>query len=282
MCIIIEKKAGFTISSEWHKAFWSRNPDGMGAVYWPDGIGRPPKVKRSLSSERAWQHLQAIGDKPAIVHYRMATHGDVTKVMTHPFTIAEGIYFIHNGIMDAPLHSDASYSDTAAFAELVLQPLIASIPQKSQGAFLRSFAFRYLLEQHLGNGNRAVICDKYGWVVFNQQLWHTLPDNGQAGGLGGLRFSNTYAWSNPYALPVAKATKPVNWYLKPEKELPKEPKQSNVELVDYPVNGLTYSLTEAEARQLPYSELVDWVEYNPLDATELLYDLLHDRDLSYF
>lgn len=279
MCIIIEKKQGFTISSEWHSTFWSRNPDGIGIVYWPDGFGNPPSVKRSLDKNRAFQHLQAVGDAPAVVHYRMATHGEVTKGMTHPFKIADGVYFIHNGIMEAPLHSDESYSDTASFAELVLQPLLASVPVQKRPDFVRSFAFRYLLEQHLGNGNRAVICDKHGWIVFNQQLWHTLPDNDKAGGLGGLRLSNTYAWTNPYALPVTPK-QAAGWHWEyPKKETMKA--STNVERIDWPQNSNIWEdvdMTEVEAAQLPYSELADWVEGNPLGATELLYDLLRGRD----
>lgn len=287
MCIIIEKKQGFTISSEWHKEFFRGNSDGFGLVHWPDGIGRPPKVKRSLSLGRAEQHLQSVGEAPAIVHYRMATHGETCKAMTHPFQIAEGVYFIHNGIMDAPDHLDTTYSDTAAFAELVLQPLLDVVPHGKRPTFIRSGAFRFLLERHLGHGNRAVICDSNGWVTYNNALWHTLPNDEHAGGLGGIRLSNTYAWANPYKPPVNKQlikNRTASWSWQP---VPRST-SSNVAVIDshdkynqeFPLWG-GVELTKAEAQSLSYDELLEWVEASPLEVASLMYDLLGENP-SYF
>lgn len=213
MCIIVEKPQNVAIPKAWHSEFWLKNSDGMGVVYWLAG---KPVVWKTLDKRAAWVFLQSLADKPAIIHYRMATHGDVSLDMAHPFEIIKGFYFIHNGIVEAPADKDRTLSDTARLVKHVLRPLLENAENPSQ--YVRSGSFRFVLEKLLGSGNRAVICDAAGHVLYNRHLWHKLSK--LAGNLADVWVSNTYAWSYPYnkpRVPVANGqafTMPESWRAK--------------------------------------------------------------------
>lgn len=214
MCIIVEKPQNVAIPKAWHSEFWLKNSDGMGVVYWLAG---KPVVWKTLDKKAAWVFLQSLADKEAIIHYRMATHGTVSLDMAHPFEIIKGFYFIHNGIVEAPADKDRTLSDTARLVKHVLRPLLENAENPAE--YVRSGSFRFVLEKLLGSGNRAVICDAGGHVLFNRHLWHKLSS--LAGLLSGVMVSNTYAWSYPYGKPKVTTypgqdwTMPHDWRQKP-------------------------------------------------------------------
>lgn len=267
MCIIVEKSAEHEICSTWHNEFWANNSDGMGVVFWQSG---KPCVFKATDKKAAHIFLQSLKGKPAIIHYRYATHGSKGLDMVHPFEIIKGVYLIHNGIVDAPHDVDKTQSDTARLARHVLRPLLNDSINPCE--FVRSPAFRFLFESLLGNGNRAVICDARGYVTYNDDLWHTLPqDEKKAGTLAGARLSNTYAWENPHQTKAkGKGKASGNPALAHWDRIP-------TDFEDYkPMpawESKGYDL-ESELAAMPYGELLDWVSDNPFDATDLLAEYL--------
>lgn len=186
MCIIIDKPADFSLTTEWINEFWRRNSDGFGATYISKGR---VKVFRTMHKEETIKFLKGLHPVAAILHFRFATHGTKTKDMCHPFQIMPGFFLTHNGVIQAPaVHADKS--DTWSFVNNVVKPLVEGAVNPHE--LVRSDAFRYLVESHCGNGNRIVISDDLGHTIFCNKLW-----NKKVGGaLDGIMLSNTYAWTD--------------------------------------------------------------------------------------
>lgn len=264
MCIIVEKAAHHEICNTWHNEFWSNNSDGMGVVFWQAG---KPCVFKATDKKAAFIFLQSLKGKPAIIHYRYATHGSKGLDMVHPFEIIKGVYLIHNGIVDAPHDTDKTQSDTARLARHVLRPLLNDSINPCE--FIRSPAFRFLFESLLGGSNRAVICDARGYVTYNDDLWTTLPDNAdKAGSLAGARLSNSYAWENPYSPPVKKGKASGNpadafaWDRIPDYSISDYAPMPAWESKGYD--------NASKVASMEYGELIDWVSDNPFDAADLI------------
>lgn len=299
MCIIVEKMEGVKITKEWHEEWWVNNSDGMGLVFWEAG---KPCVFRTLDKQAAYDFLCKLDGK-AIIHYRYATHGNVSLDMAHPFEIIKGVYFIHNGIVDAPHDTDASLSDTARLVRHVLRPMLDNAINPVE--FVRSASFRFLLEKLLGTSNRAVICDEVGYVVYNERLWHVL--DGRAKSLSGTRVSNTYAWdypstekvgSGPKGNPAAASASVFSQWddvgYRASKTAVGTPTKGydkvwdsvqwddlDVTPVGASVKGVDIAPTSADdLYSLRYDELVDCLMDYPVESADIVYDLLAMKQIT--
>ena len=106
----------------------------------------------------------------------MATHGKINPDNCHPFHVVDDVYFIHNGILNIEQSLDPNKSDTYHFAELVLKPMLERLSTDTRRELIRSASFRYLLEQAMGSGNKAVLFDSLGGVIFNKDAWHEMEN----------------------------------------------------------------------------------------------------------
>lgn len=108
MCCILYVPSGIKIPpTNTLKAIHRANPHGIGFA---DADGNHGKTL-DLSC-----FLQAIKkrhkDAACIIHFRLATHGSVTKENCHPFhDPATGIWFAHNGVLPIPSHDDMTDSE---------------------------------------------------------------------------------------------------------------------------------------------------------------------------
>lgn len=182
MCIIINrKKDDDAITNKWLWAFWEKNNDGWGIMFKADEAGAARAVHEGLiyASLKKEVRLLEADNMPFIAHLRMATHGAVDASMLHPFELGSNTWFMHNGIVDYPedkVTDNLDHSDTCIFVAKVLRPMLALAFDTS--AFIRSDAFRYLLESHLGKNNRTVIMDGLGHVIYQPTGWHVIPSTG--------------------------------------------------------------------------------------------------------
>lgn len=202
MCIIAEITSTTpALSIRWHDEFTESNPDGFGIVTHDPSAPFKERVKafKTMDANELWQHIQAAraAGLDAIVHYRQATHGSTSLEMAHPFTIhtkhAGLVAVIHNGMLqDYPDTGDKAHSDTYSLVYGMIAPMIQDMKPRQLAAFIRSSAFRWTIENILGNSNRLVITDQDGHVTYNDDIWHTR----QHGDLNGMRLSNTYAWAD--------------------------------------------------------------------------------------
>lgn len=104
MCVIVTSEQGQPIPDLMTlTAMTYTNPDGTGiAWYGSQGL----HVYHTIDPEHAvaWiiNHRDMLTENPCLIHFRLATHGQVSHENTHPFTYqldnGETGYIAHNGI----------------------------------------------------------------------------------------------------------------------------------------------------------------------------------------
>ncbi len=120
MCIAIYKPANKTIPTSHLRNAWAHNPHGAGYAHTtPRGT---LLVRRALTWTR-FAHYWETADhtQPMLIHFRKATHGEVSLKNCHPFRIRDDLVMIHNGILRQMVpHTTAKRSDSRVFAEEIL------------------------------------------------------------------------------------------------------------------------------------------------------------------
>lgn len=135
MCLILRGRVENLLVLDLEYAELS-NRDGFG-VHTPNGVlySFDHKGKRGRGIRAT---LETLGrDTMATIHFRLATHGGVSKANAHPFDIGSNTFLMHNGMLrgaeyDCPLKL---HSDTA-----LLSFSLVGKPHKERCALLTSLA----------------------------------------------------------------------------------------------------------------------------------------------
>lgn len=201
MCLLHTHHADTILSDAWIKDFFSTNSDGIGVMYSErDELGVPQLVIKKFIARTAKEAIKFYTDnikgREALVHWRMATHGDIDHDNCHPYEVVpvesgHGIYMMHNGILSEGNYMDKSKSDTWHYIQNYIKPLLdPAMGGNPELAFKK--AFEYILGEAIGSGNRFAMMDNEGrTVICNESTgvyWN------------GMWMSNTYAWSAPSRL----------------------------------------------------------------------------------
>ena len=123
MCIAIYKPEGKRIKKERLETCYDNNPDGAGFMYIKGGKLKTQKGYFSFKSfwkayNKAMREDQA--NFPAVLHFRIATHGTVNTDNCHPHRIkGTDIFMAHNGIISIDLPKKCKHSDTVEFCNLL-------------------------------------------------------------------------------------------------------------------------------------------------------------------
>jgi hypothetical protein len=117
MCLIVYSPAGTLFDYEIFDCAQAVNSDGIGIMSaW--GVER---FLGPTASNKAWCHLKDLqdGGVPYGIHFRMATHGDVSLGNCHPFSAPRSDALImHNGIIRSTAGlATSDRSDTALFVQ---------------------------------------------------------------------------------------------------------------------------------------------------------------------
>lgn len=102
----------------------------------------------------------------AVIHFRMATHGELDADNCHPFMVNDNLGFVHNGQIHNVKEWDKTKSDTWHFNESILKPL-----HRSFGVdIVKHRTVRHLIERYI-NRNKLVFMDNLGDVtIYNEEL----------------------------------------------------------------------------------------------------------------
>lgn len=139
MCVIALKRSGFPLpSDEILKQCWDSNPDGGGFMFAKDG-----KVHIRKGFMKFKKMMEALAELPddikngcMILHFRIGTHGAVSKECTHPFPVCDSyeqmrltesvcdVGMAHNGVISfaasqSGVTSGGQVSDSMWFAKNV-------------------------------------------------------------------------------------------------------------------------------------------------------------------
>ncbi len=180
MCVAIHKPAGVVLTKADVENMYFQNSDGFGAAWMERG---QLKTFRSVpkSTDEAWQHYKSLHLKkyPAIIHYRLATHGSVRVDNSHPFPVIDGMFMIHNGILDVRglgLDCSGDRTDTEAYIERYLRPVLATTSTPFD--LIHEPSFLSMVGEHIG-GNKFVFLTSDGRVsIANREMGEDIKRQG--------------------------------------------------------------------------------------------------------
>ena len=160
MCIAIYKPENKEIPRETLETCFENNPDGAGYMYAED---KKLHVRKGFfEMDKFWNSYKRNKDKQAVIHFRIKTHGKITKSNCHPFNIHNGLAFVHNGIITG--YGNDVTSDTKEFSRKMLQPLVA----KWGNLALFQDPMINLLESRIGY-SKLIFLDRHGNAkIFNE------------------------------------------------------------------------------------------------------------------
>ncbi len=175
MCLLILKPAKLSIPREYLISADIANPHGCGIAF-PDGRTTKTLKGAKWGADDIERALSSIGDAPAIIHFRYATHGSLIDSNTHPFMLPRGIAAAHNGVISGVTCRDDE-SDTRAYLRQHVSPYVA------KGQDITCPLFLDAVGAQVGAGNKLVFMDgkgRYGIANEKSGHWH-----------GGSWYSNT-------------------------------------------------------------------------------------------
>src|SRR6266446_7671605 len=123
MCLAIYKPKGVQIARKHLKSGFDNNVDGAGFA-----ICRNNTIeiyKGYFKFDEFYDRYNELQRYPALIHFRIATHGIVNAQNCHPFEICDGQFALsHNGVMPVGLEPPIDESDTAYFAREIMEPIL--------------------------------------------------------------------------------------------------------------------------------------------------------------
>lgn len=188
MCLLITQPAGTVFEEQFLDDVYGMNSDGVGVMYAEEGAVTVVKFLPATALEALEFYNEHISGRDCAVHYRMRTHGATDFTNCHPYEVIsaeEGteMWLMHNGILHTGNDTDVSKSDTWHYVQDFLRPMLLSNP-----GFMLTEAFKTIVGEHIGNGNKFTLLDAHGNMV-------TVNDD-QGVDYNGAWLSNTYAWKS--------------------------------------------------------------------------------------
>ncbi len=176
---------------------WHANAHGAGFMYPFEGALIVKKGYMTLVDFlAAWDTLPP--NVPVIAHFRIRTHGLTSAALTHPFNVSPTVAIAHNGIFNISLPKDLKEdaSDTSYFAHAVLAELAPG--------WHKNGAYKFLIEQYMGHGNKMVAMDNNGHVEIYCEDKGTWDE--------GVWFSNnSFRGYKPYVAPKTDYNRTFNY-----------------------------------------------------------------------
>lgn len=180
MCIAIYKPKDMIIAKANLEQCFKSNPDGAGFL-----ISKNKRLimkKGFFTFNEFYEAYEKYANEQALIHFRIRTHGDLSKNNCHPFMINTGLGFIHNGVISGFGVEDIS--DTSHFNNSIFKPLV----EKYGNQVIFEPAIQNLVEARIGYSKLAFL-DRHGnHKIFNESkgVWDD-----------GIWYSNT-----SYKIPV--------------------------------------------------------------------------------
>lgn len=181
MCILIHHPKDSCFRSEQLQDFYSKNPDGFGAIV---KAGDEVMIYKMVGPFKDVEDLyfDKVACHEAIIHFRMKTHGDIDLDNCHPYEVVPGLHMAHNGVLSTGNAANPKMSDTWHYINDYLKPLIQAYPD-----ILEQEAFRNMIGDQIGSNNRFAFMNHLGDIhIINK---HSGVEH------EGIWYSNTYAWT---------------------------------------------------------------------------------------
>jgi len=174
MCIIVVKPRGAEPLKEELRNCFNNNSDGCGFVVNKGGVNIIRKGFFSFNRFYSCYKSMVDKDDPAVIHFRLATHGKIDGGNCHPFPVVKNkellratevetksIVVAHNGIIDIDVRKKG-ISDTMQFVIDILSD------EAVRGNLYKSRAIQKLVKEYIGSGKLAFINSKGEILMIGQ------------------------------------------------------------------------------------------------------------------
>lgn len=164
MCIAIYKPKGITLHDFVIENSWNNNPDGGGFMYVE---GNKLNIVKGLMTLAAFKEaFEPHKKKLAVLHFRIATHGNTDEQNTHPFAVDNNLGVVHNGIISkVDTSTDKTKSDTWHFVDAFLKAF-----REVNKSFWLKKQFKVLIEEYIG-ASKLIFLDSKGNVdIYNESM----------------------------------------------------------------------------------------------------------------
>lgn len=163
MCVIVRQPVGLSLNRNEVEDMFTTNPDGLG-IMWAEN-GHVAVAKALPDNEaHAWEFYHkhcGQADREYLIHFRLATHGNITMANCHPIRVTGEIGLMHNGIMRCVEEDKKNdRSDTRVFAEDYLAPILKKNP-----GLMDEPALVEMMEHFVGGANIVALMRNDGQVV---------------------------------------------------------------------------------------------------------------------
>ena len=182
MCIIIVANKNKKIPNEHIKLASELNCDGFGISA---SVNNKLFVYKSISINpddiiKLYNSIRQVATGDIVLHFRLATHGDVSDKLCHPFYVNKDLVMFHNGVIRDSVSGynghDKNESDTTSFVNNVLKNF--------KKGFQNNKTIMNMISTSVGEYNRLCFLDSTGqtnytssgeWVEYNGILYSN-PD----------------------------------------------------------------------------------------------------------
>lgn len=161
MCIAILKPDDKVLTKEVLENCSINNPDGCGFAYINDeGL---IIIKKFMDFKDFWEDYKDIQENHTmLIHFRIATHGNIELANCHPFKLNDHMALIHNGIISGYGSKTENLSDTRDFIDKV----VGNISYK----MWKNPSFRTLVGKAIGSSKFAILDNDNNYYIINEDL----------------------------------------------------------------------------------------------------------------
>ena len=195
MCIIIVANKNKKIPSKHIKLANELNCDGFGMSA---SVNNKLFVYKSISINsddiiKLYNSIRQVATGDIVLHFRIATRGNVTDSLCHPFYVNKDLVMFHNGVEideDIAGHScgNKDESDTKAFVNNILKNF--------KKGFQKNKNIMNMISKSVGDNNRLCFLDSNGVTTYSSSdLWVEL--NGILYSNPNLFYDDNYRYINP-------------------------------------------------------------------------------------
>ena len=195
MCIIIVANKNKKIPNEHIKLASELNCDGFGISA---SVNNKLFVYKSISINsddiiKLYNSIRQVATGDIVLHFRIATHGDISDKLCHPFYVNKDLVMFHNGVEideDIAGHScsNKNESDTMAFVNNILKNF--------KKGFQKNKNIMNMISKSVGDNNRLCFLDSNGVTTYSSSdLWVEL--NGILYSNPNLFYGDNYRYINP-------------------------------------------------------------------------------------
>lgn len=181
MCIIIVANKNKKIPNEHIKLASELNCDGFGMSA---SVNNKLFVYKSISINsddiiKLYNSIRQVATGDIVLHFRLATHGDVSDKLCHPFYVNKDLVMFHNGVIRDSVSGynehNKNESDTKAFVNNVLKNF--------KKGFQNNKTVMNMISTSVGEYNKLCFLDNTGktsytssdnWVEYNGILYSNL------------------------------------------------------------------------------------------------------------